>query len=323
MDQFSVIIPTLNRVISLHELITYLTLQLKWEQNFIIVNQNPRDSGALAEIRDNPVNSKHLFILNSSTRGASIARNLGCLNTTSEWILFLDDDIRPAFGYLEILKNFIDSHPHVDAIQTNLFQKEDWDTYSLDPIKWLDIYKKNQDQERKRPSTCVDGIQWFLSQSISHYPTYTLGIGSGTFAIKRQVFLDVGGFDENFLGIGEDKELGLRLWWLGYHVQYLPECIAFHLHDPIGGLRSNNSRKLFRPEPDPGLLYLYLKWFPGQPLNLFVWSLIQRFLHFPFTMPIKLLRLKRSYERAKKLIKSGPKYIENRVPISKAESSLK
>ena len=46
--------------------------------------------------------------------------------------------------------------------------------------------------------------------------------------IKRELFLDVGGFDQDFFAIFEDVDLGWRLWLLGYQVKSCPGSIVYH-----------------------------------------------------------------------------------------------
>jgi hypothetical protein len=48
--------------------------------------------------------------------------------------------------------------------------------------------------------------------------------------IDRQVFLKVGGFDEDFFAYFEDTDLGWRLWVMGYKVAYAPRAITYHVH---------------------------------------------------------------------------------------------
>jgi glycosyltransferase involved in cell wall biosynthesis len=56
-------------------------------------------------------------------------------------------------------------------------------------------------------------------------------INSGNFAIRRNVFLAVGGFDESLV-TGEDSELGWRLHNMGYTLLEEPEVGAVHLGNP-------------------------------------------------------------------------------------------
>jgi GT2 family glycosyltransferase len=52
----------------------------------------------------------------------------------------------------------------------------------------------------------------------------------GAMLIDRQVFLTVGGFDEDLYAYFEDVDLGWRLWLLGYEVVFAPRAIAYHHH---------------------------------------------------------------------------------------------
>lgn len=48
--------------------------------------------------------------------------------------------------------------------------------------------------------------------------------------IKRSVFLEVGGFDEDYFAYYEDVDLGWRLWLTGYKVTFAPNAIVYHRH---------------------------------------------------------------------------------------------
>jgi GT2 family glycosyltransferase len=61
--------------------------------------------------------------------------------------------------------------------------------------------------------------------SVKKYTGY--GCGAGVM-VKKDFFLDIGGFDEYYFGGGEELELGMRAWQYGYKVLYLPEAIVFH-----------------------------------------------------------------------------------------------
>jgi GT2 family glycosyltransferase len=50
----------------------------------------------------------------------------------------------------------------------------------------------------------------------------------GAMFIEKSVFLDAGGFDEDFFAIYEDVDLGWRLWVLGHEVSYSPESVVYH-----------------------------------------------------------------------------------------------
>jgi GT2 family glycosyltransferase len=57
---------------------------------------------------------------------------------------------------------------------------------------------------------------------------------AGAMAMKKNVFLESGGFDEDFFAYLEDVDLGWRLRIMGYRILYVPESIAFHKHKGTG-----------------------------------------------------------------------------------------
>ena len=52
----------------------------------------------------------------------------------------------------------------------------------------------------------------------------------GAMLVDRQIFLEVGGFDEDYFAYYEDVDFGWRLWVLGYRVLITPAAIIYHRH---------------------------------------------------------------------------------------------
>src|SRR6185295_3288268 len=50
----------------------------------------------------------------------------------------------------------------------------------------------------------------------------------GNMLIRRDAFLDAGGFDEDYFAYYDDVDLGWRLWSGGRRVLYAPEAVAVH-----------------------------------------------------------------------------------------------
>jgi GT2 family glycosyltransferase/glycosyltransferase involved in cell wall biosynthesis len=69
----------------------------------------------------------------------------------------------------------------------------------------------------------------------------------GAMLIRRAVFLDAGGFDDDFVAYFEDVDLGWRLWLLGWRVALAPDAVAYHrLH--ATGARLGTHRRFFISE---------------------------------------------------------------------------
>ena len=61
-------------------------------------------------------------------------------------------------------------------------------------------------------------------------PGETLFASGCAMFMPRDLFLDVGGFDDDYFAFFEDVDLGWRLWLMGYRVIYEPSSIAYHRH---------------------------------------------------------------------------------------------
>ncbi len=55
---------------------------------------------------------------------------------------------------------------------------------------------------------------------------------------RRDAFLEVGGFDEDFFCYFEDVDLGFRLRLLGYRSQYVADAVVRHVGSAVTGRRS-------------------------------------------------------------------------------------
>ncbi|URZ00145.1 glycosyltransferase [Clostridium felsineum] len=64
----------------------------------------------------------------------------------------------------------------------------------------------------------------------------------GSMLIKKDVFLEIGGFDKDYFAYYEDVDLGWRLWVLGYKVKFCSKAICYHRHN--GTSKKFNQHKM-------------------------------------------------------------------------------
>jgi GT2 family glycosyltransferase len=69
------------------------------------------------------------------------------------------------------------------------------------------------------------------------WPRKSLFACGGAMAMRRDLFENVGGFDEEFFAYYEDVDLGWRSWVMGHEVWYTPKAVCYHHH-------SSTSKKL-------------------------------------------------------------------------------
>jgi GT2 family glycosyltransferase len=316
VDSFTVVIPTRNRPAAAFELLRYLREELGWACPVVIVDQSDDGGEALASLlRDGRLAGvRHRP---QKERGTGFARNAGASVAQTAWLILLDDDVWPTRDYLETLARYIAENPWLDAVQPGLKQRDEWDAYRQDPERWL-AERRRKPPARKPPPPSWDAVKWFIGNAWTRYETLTIGVASGNLAISRRAFVGAGGFDEQIEGRGDDSEFGLRLWWYGYRVGVFPTAVAFHLREEHGGTRdsglSSRWHRLLVPEPAVGWTYFHLKWFPGHV----AWQMVREHALLgakrPWTLPIKLVRLWRSFDLARERLRTGPRYMAPPVP---------
>jgi GT2 family glycosyltransferase len=309
-SRFTLLIPTRNRPDHTLELVRYVREELGWRMPIVIADQSDDAGEKLSALLSGYVDVEHFA---DHSRGANRGRNQAASRARSEWLLLIDDDVRPEKGYLQSLTSFIDANPWVDAVQCATEQRQAWQEYMSGT--W--VRRENDSCRRTYPSDW-SGVQWFTSSPWASHEALAIGVGAGNLAVTREAYFNVGGFDERMRGPGEDREFGLRLWWLGYRCCLCSEAVAFHLREPRGGRRewAAGFRRILEPEPAPSWIYFHLKWFPGRPSAELVIHYLLKYSARPWKAPIKYIRLWRSFREAKRLMKAGPVYCSAPVPRS-------
>jgi GT2 family glycosyltransferase len=61
-------------------------------------------------------------------------------------------------------------------------------------------------------------------------PGESLFASGAAMFIRKDLFLEAGGFDEDFFAFFEDVDLGWRLWLLGHRILYVPSSLVYHRH---------------------------------------------------------------------------------------------
>jgi GT2 family glycosyltransferase len=213
---FSVIIPTCHRNADLALCLDCLApgeQSLLSEAYEVIVTDDGRDSTAEAMIRDRYPWAKWT---QGPRRGPAANRNHGARQAQGEWLVFTDDDCLPT---REWLSAFADSVNAADV---------------LEGLTRADRERKSYAEEA--PINLTGGYLW-----------------SCNFAIKKNVFEAVGGFDEKFPAPAmEDCDLRENLREAGIPLLFIESAVVIHPWRQARGW-SFNEKQL------SSLLYFYDK----------------------------------------------------------------
>jgi len=221
----SCIIPSLRRGEVLCETIRMLLEQSIRPHEIIVVDQSGSHTKPVQQKLQTWVEKKRISWIQQSEPNASKARNAGALIATGEILLFLDDAIRIAPDFLSQYEQTFARTGAVGVAGSVLEGESEFsnclEPKALDePLGWLLNFPKNYGHE------CETSFMM-----------------SGNVAIRRELFLSLGGMDENYEkgAHREESDFAMRLRRAGYHLRYNPKCQVYHLGPssvPGGGARN-------------------------------------------------------------------------------------
>ncbi len=158
------------------------------------------------------------IVRNQTNLGFSPANNRGAREADSQYVVFLNNDMQVEPGFVRGLVNALQTVPGAVSAGAKI-------------LNW-------------------DGSRFDFAGSAAHFAGYAYQVAfgkpyrpelfnevhpilfacGGAMLVDRQVFLEAGGFDEDFFIYYEDLDLGWRMWVLGHQVVFAPEAVVRHRH---------------------------------------------------------------------------------------------
>lgn len=179
MPFFSIVIPSYNRSAQIITALNSLIKQSFSDYEIIIVDDGSTDDTKQAV---SIFSQSHSFIryVYQENKGVCSARNTGAKMAQGQYLIFLDSDdeveINWLYDFYELLKNNNHDIAFCNMKEINANQT----------VKWVDAYNPYKNQNKRGKYI------------------------AGMFAIKAQLFKDIGLYDEQ-IKYGENTELGIRL----------------------------------------------------------------------------------------------------------------
>jgi GT2 family glycosyltransferase len=157
-------------------------------------------------------------IRNESNLGFGRANNAGARHASREYLAFLNQDtvVRP--GWLARLVTALEAHPEAGLATPKILVLDDPDR----------INACGNESHYTGLSFCRGA-----GQPADSFPQLERvnAVSGAAFVIRRDVFRDLGGFDDDFFLYMEDIDLSWRARLSGFSCLYVPDSIVLHDYD--------------------------------------------------------------------------------------------
>lgn len=191
--------------------------EIDWPQDHLelVVVDNASGDDSVRRIREAVPYAK--VIASKRNTGFAGGCNLGVRRSRGEYIAFINSDARPGKTFLSAAVPVLREHEDVGAVATKVL---DWEGKAID---FVDAGMSWYGQAFKI------GVGAPAPEGLEAERDVLFGTGS-SLIMRKDVFEEVGGFDEDYFMFFEDVDLGWRLWLLGYRVRYVPASVSYHRH---------------------------------------------------------------------------------------------
>lgn len=241
----SIIIPSYRRLSRLNKLLKYLSNEINQNLEIIVVVQ----AGRKRKVKK-AESITHLYLAEPSM---THARNVGAGRAKGEFLLFLDDDVTVRKGLIENhLINFKDKK--VAAVCGRVI---------------TDGQRVENDNTNVGRVGLLGGVGGGFSSTVKQEIDTVIGCNM---CWRRDVYLRLGGVDEQFTGnaLREETDLSLRAKKAGYKIIFEPKAVVVHHRAETGGARKSEGRLQWYFDFFSNETYFYLKHFNKLLLPIFL-----------------------------------------------------
>lgn len=215
----AVIIVNWNSASLLAECLTLLSQQtVRPNQIFVVDNASSDGSADIVERE-----GLGTLIQMSSNLGFAKGNNLALAVCESEFVALLNPDAFPEPDWLETLIDEANNYPDVAAFGSRQLRQHNpdfidgiGDIYHISGLVWRDRYGSKQQDK--------DLVACEIFSPCAAAALY-----------RRQVLVDIGGFDEDYFCYVEDIDLSFRLRLAGHKARYVPAAVVRHVGSATTG----------------------------------------------------------------------------------------
>jgi GT2 family glycosyltransferase/glycosyltransferase involved in cell wall biosynthesis len=154
--------------------------------------------------------------------GFAGGNNLGARIASGECLALINNDARADRQWLRAMAQVLDSEPKVACVGAKILDQAG---ETIDFVGTaMNLYGRAFQIDEALPTApgFHDQVRELLAPC------------GGAMMVRRELFLEVGGFDEDYVAYYEDVDLGWRLWIYGHKVLFAPQAVVYHRKHQTG-----------------------------------------------------------------------------------------
>jgi GT2 family glycosyltransferase len=167
-----------------------------------------------------------LIKVNNPGKSFSQSNNQGAKLAQGDYLLFLNNDTIPQEGFIQEMRATFNLDPKIGIVGTLLYTMDNPKKIQHAGVYFTQDYVPYElglPIGDFAPGILVNDPRAKLTREV---PSVT----AACMMVKREVFNDVGGFDENYINGWEDTDFVLKVRELGYKVWYNGNTHVYHQH---------------------------------------------------------------------------------------------
>jgi GT2 family glycosyltransferase len=213
----AIVIPSWNTESLLPRCVDSIRRQDRELELFVV--DNGSDDGSPGYVREQGID--HLTL--PENVGFAPAVNLGVARTTAPAVLVLNADTVLEPGCVGALLDALEEDPGLGGVQPRLLQLEG----AAEDVESAPLYSAGQalKKDGRAYEQAAGGAQeprWLARREI-------FGVCGAACLFRRELFTELGGYDERYFTFYEDVDLNVRARIAGWRFEYVPEAVVWHV----------------------------------------------------------------------------------------------
>jgi hypothetical protein len=214
----AVVIPSWNSVSLLPRCLDSIAAQGEAVSVFVIDNGSVDSTVEL--LRERRI--EHLAL--PANFGFAAAMNRGVALTAAPFVLVLNADTVLEPGVAATLAAALDGDPGLGGVQPRIVQLEQGGP--TEPER-APLYSAGQALRADGRAYEIDAGR--PQSEVDRGPREIFGVCGAACLLRRELFDDLGGYDESYVSFYEDVDLNVRARILGWRFAYVPEAVVWHV----------------------------------------------------------------------------------------------